>query len=75
MGDEDVDSDLGSDEEEDEEDEDEDVGLGNEEGSGSEDIDVLRPKRAGDINMPELFVAAGWVVVMKLGYGLDYYIR
>lgn len=31
----------------------------------------MMPTRMSDVFMPELSVAAAWVIVMKLAYGLD----
>ena len=35
------------------------------------EVTYERTKRNQDIIMPELSVAAAWVVIMKLAYGLD----
>lgn len=39
--------------------------------NSEETITVMRATRNHDVHMPELSVAAAWVVVMKLAYGLD----
>jgi hypothetical protein len=40
-------------------------------GNDEKEVEYERTKRNQDILMPELLVAAAWVVVMKLAYGLD----
>lgn len=39
--------------------------------SDSDPIEVDIPSNAHDVIMPELSIAAAWVIVMKLAYGLD----
>lgn len=36
-----------------------------------QDIKYERTQRNQDTHLPEVSVAAGWVIVMKLAYGLD----
>lgn len=55
---------------------DDEVGSGDDEDIISHQDEVYRrTNRYQDIVMPELAVVAGWVIIMKMAYGLDGGIR